>query len=59
MSSSYADPSAYLDTVEGSTRQATSAGIHAIPAFVLDGRLLVLGAQPLEVFRQAFAQRAA
>jgi predicted DsbA family dithiol-disulfide isomerase len=54
-----ADPTAYLDAVEGSTRQAMSAGIHAIPAFVLDSRLLVLGAQPLEVFREAFAQLAA
>jgi len=54
-----ADPSAYLDTVEGSTAQAQTIGINAIPAFVLDRRLLVLGAQPLEVFRRAFAQLAA
>ena len=54
-----ADPSAYLDPVEESTRQAYSIGIHAIPAFVLDRRLIVLGAQPLEVFRRAFAQPAA
>jgi predicted DsbA family dithiol-disulfide isomerase len=50
------DPTAYLDAVEGSTRQAYSSGINAVPAFVLDRQLLVLGAQPLEVFRQAFAQ---
>jgi predicted DsbA family dithiol-disulfide isomerase len=54
-----ADPSAYLDLVEGSTRQAQSIGINAIPAFLLDRRLIVLGAQPLEVFRRAFAQLAA
>jgi predicted DsbA family dithiol-disulfide isomerase len=54
-----ADPSAYLDVVEDSTRQAQSIGINAIPAFVLDHRLIILGAQPLEVFRQAFAQLAA
>ena len=42
-----------------STRQAQSIGIHAIPAFLLDRRLIVLGAQPLEVFRRAFAQLAA
>jgi predicted DsbA family dithiol-disulfide isomerase len=54
-----ADPSAYLDLVEGSTRQAESIGINAIPAFLLDRRLILLGAQPLEVFRQAFAQLAA
>jgi predicted DsbA family dithiol-disulfide isomerase len=54
-----ADPSAYLELVEGSTRQAHSLGIDGIPAFLLDRRLLVLGAQPVEVFRQAFAQLAA
>ena len=51
-----ADPSAYLDVVERSTRQAHSIGINGIPAFLLDRRLLVLGAQPFEVFRGAFAQ---
>ncbi len=54
-----ADPAAYLDAVEGSTQQAHSIGINAIPAFLLDRRLIVLGAQPLEVFRGAFAQLAA
>ena len=54
-----ADASAYLDVVEGSTGQAQSIGINAIPAFLLDRRLIVLGAQPLEVFRRAFAQPAA
>ena len=53
------DPSAYLDVVEGSTRQANAIGINAIPAFLIDQRLIVLGAQPLEIFRQAFAQLAA
>ena len=51
-----ADPSAYLELVEASTRQAYSIGINAIPAFLLNRRLLVLGAQPIEVFRRAFAQ---
>jgi predicted DsbA family dithiol-disulfide isomerase len=54
-----AEPAAYLDLVEDSTRQALSIGINAVPAFVLDRRLIVLGAQPLEVFRRAFAQLAA
>ena len=53
------DPSAYLDVVHGSTAQAQQIGINAIPAFLLDRRLIVLGAQPLEVFRGAFAQLAA
>jgi predicted DsbA family dithiol-disulfide isomerase len=54
-----AHPSAYLDVVEGSTREAFSIGINAVPAFLLDRRLIVLGAQPLEIFRSAFAQLAA
>ena len=54
-----ADLSAYLDLVEASTAQAQSIGINAIPAFLLDRRLIVLGAQPLDVFRRAFAQLAA
>ncbi len=54
-----ADPAAYLDVVEGSTAQAQEIGIDGIPAFLLDRRLLVLGAQPLEVFRRAFEQLAA
>jgi predicted DsbA family dithiol-disulfide isomerase len=47
---------AYLDRVLASTAEAQSAGIHAIPAFVLGGRLLVLGAQPRAVFERAVAQ---
>ena len=54
-----ADPEAYLDLVEGSTREAFSIGINAVPAFLLDRRLIVLGAQPLDVFRRAFAELAA
>jgi predicted DsbA family dithiol-disulfide isomerase len=54
-----ADPSAYLDVVEASTRQALSIGVNAVPAFLLDRRLIVLGAQPIEVFRHAFTQIAA
>jgi predicted DsbA family dithiol-disulfide isomerase len=54
-----ADPSAYLDVIHGWTREAQSIGIHAIPAFLLDRRLIVLGAQPPDVFRRAFAQLAA
>jgi predicted DsbA family dithiol-disulfide isomerase len=46
----------YRDRVEASTRDAYSMGANAVPAFVLDRRLLILGAQPDEVFEQAFAQ---
>ena len=46
----------YRDRVVDSTRQAVGVGANAVPAFVLDQRLLVLGAQPEAVFEQAFAQ---
>ena len=46
----------YRPRVDTSTAEANSLGIHAIPAFVLDRRMLVLGAQPYEAFEQAFAQ---
>ncbi len=48
----------YLERVLGSTRQAQAIGVTGIPGFLLDRRLLVLGAQPDEVFEQAFAQLA-
>jgi predicted DsbA family dithiol-disulfide isomerase len=49
---------AYVDRVRASTAEAQSIGITGIPAFALDGRLLILGAQPREVFEQAYAQLA-
>jgi predicted DsbA family dithiol-disulfide isomerase len=48
----------YAERVAASTTQAVSIGINGIPGFVLDDRLLVLGAQPREAFEQAFAQLA-
>jgi predicted DsbA family dithiol-disulfide isomerase len=48
----------YAPRVEASTMAANRQGIHAIPAFVLDDRLLVLGAQPEELFEQAVEQLA-
>ena len=47
---------AYAERVQASTSEAQSIGINGIPAFLLDGRLLVLGAQPREVFERAFEQ---
>ncbi len=38
--------------VEASTREAHSLGINAVPAFVVDDRYLLMGAQPHEVFQQ-------
>ena len=46
----------FATRVDASTAQAQQAGIHAIPAFVLDGRLLLLGAQPHEIFERALEQ---
>ena len=46
----------HADEVAQSTARANSIGINAIPAFVLDRRLIVLGAQPDDVFVRAFAQ---
>ena len=46
----------YADRIVASTQDANRLGISAIPAFVLDRRLLVLGAQPEEAFEQAVAQ---
>ena len=47
---------AYRDRVLASTGEAHSFGINGIPAFLLDRRLLVLGAQRRDVFEGAFAQ---
>ena len=46
----------YRSRVHESTQQAYSIGATAVPAFVLDRQLLVLGAQPEELFASAFAQ---
>lgn len=46
----------YRDRIAASTREAVSVGANAVPAFVLGRRLLMLGAQPDEVFEQAFAR---
>jgi predicted DsbA family dithiol-disulfide isomerase len=47
---------AYADTVRRSTADAHAVGINGIPAFLLDRRLLVLGAHPQETFERAFEQ---
>jgi len=43
----------YRERVLASTRTAQEQGVNAVPAFVLDDRLLVLGAQPHAVFERA------
>jgi predicted DsbA family dithiol-disulfide isomerase len=47
---------AYRNRVLGLTAQAVSIGITGVPGFLLDRRLLVLGAQPREVFERAFTR---
>jgi predicted DsbA family dithiol-disulfide isomerase len=47
---------AYRERVLGLTAQAVSMGITGVPGFLLDRRLLVLGAQPREVFERAFGR---
>jgi predicted DsbA family dithiol-disulfide isomerase len=49
---------AYADRVHASTNQALSAGVTGVPAWVIDGKLLVPGAQPRAVFEEAFEQLA-
>jgi predicted DsbA family dithiol-disulfide isomerase len=43
----------YLERVLGSSAQAQSIGVSGVPGFLLDRRLLVLGAQPRDVFERA------
>lgn len=52
------DGDMYAEDVARATAQAHGIGIDAIPAFLLDRRLIVLGAQADEVFAQAFVQLA-
>jgi predicted DsbA family dithiol-disulfide isomerase len=49
---------AYADRVRASTNQALSVGVNGVPAWVIDGRMLVPGAQPREVFTRVFEQLA-
>jgi predicted DsbA family dithiol-disulfide isomerase len=46
----------YADRVDASTHAAQRQGVNGIPAFVLDERLLILGAQPHETFEHALVQ---
>jgi predicted DsbA family dithiol-disulfide isomerase len=48
--------SRYADRIAASTQEANRLGIYAIPAFILGRRLVVMGAQPEELFEQAVEQ---
>jgi predicted DsbA family dithiol-disulfide isomerase len=50
---------AYADEVRERERHWTEAGIHAVPAFVVDGKYLIQGGQPPEVFEKALREIAA
>jgi predicted DsbA family dithiol-disulfide isomerase len=47
---------AYLERVEAETREALELGASGVPAWVIDERLLVGGAQPHEVFARVLEQ---
>ena len=49
----------YRDRVLASTQQAVSIGVTGVPGWLLDRRLLILGARPREVFERAFERLAA
>jgi predicted DsbA family dithiol-disulfide isomerase len=48
----------YSDRIAASTQEANRLGIYAIPAFILGRKLVVMGAQPEELFEQAVEQLA-
>lgn len=50
------DDRAWSPVVDASTARAQSLGATGVPAFVIDWRVLVVGAQPRELLAQAVAQ---
>jgi predicted DsbA family dithiol-disulfide isomerase len=50
------DERAWRATVDASTARAQRAGVTGVPAFVIDWKVLVLGAQSREVLADAVAQ---
>lgn len=49
----------FADAVRARERFYTERGIHSVPAVILDGRHLISGGQPVEVFERALRQIAA
>ncbi|MBA4381068.1 MAG: disulfide bond formation protein DsbA [Sideroxydans sp.] len=47
---------AYVDAVRADEARATELGISGVPFFVIDGKLGISGAQPVEVFADALNQ---
>jgi predicted DsbA family dithiol-disulfide isomerase len=52
------DEGRYEDVLDANRLEATQVGINAIPAHILGRRFLILGAQPIETFRDALAKLA-
>lgn len=50
------DSDRHADAVRADEQEAAALGIHAVPFFVLDGRLGISGAQPTETFATALEQ---
>jgi predicted DsbA family dithiol-disulfide isomerase len=50
------DERGWARSVDESTTRAQGAGATGVPAFVIDGRVLVVGAQPRELLAQAVEQ---
>ena len=50
---------AYADEVRSAVRHWQQRGIHAVPSVVVDGRYLIQGGQPSEVYEQALRRIAA
>lgn len=50
------DTGLYLPRLEETTRMARANFINSAPTFVIDGYETIVGAQPMETFRQALAK---
>jgi predicted DsbA family dithiol-disulfide isomerase len=48
----------YADEVRASERRWQALGIHAVPSVIVDGRHLIQGGQPVEVFERALRELA-
>lgn len=53
------DSGEYADDVRAAVRRWQSLGIHSVPSIIIDGRHLIQGGQPPEVFEQALREIAA
>jgi len=53
------DTGEYADAVRERERLYLDAGIHSVPAVIINDRHLIAGGQPPEVFEQALRQIAA